>query len=157
MCTLHLFEWPSHRLFGLNLMANPFWLDLPVRRKRSITTGKWENNCAAQHRLWSIHLDTTWLVGRVKNVLAERKQCSEEWKWSVINKGGQEVSESPPHCLKVTGSRNKTYEGKMFSILLLNDKAYNTLTVNRFMNNLLLYMYAIELHCCPKLQIRRRG
>lgn len=47
-----------------------WWLihfDLTVQRKGSITRTKWENNCAAQHRLWSIHLDTTWLAGRGRN------------------------------------------------------------------------------------------
>lgn len=68
--TLHLFQWPSHRLFGLNLIANPFWLHLAVQRKRSITTAKWENNLAAQHQLWSIHLGTTWQAGRDETVLA---------------------------------------------------------------------------------------
>lgn len=99
---------PPTEFFGLNLMANPFWLDSAVRRKGSITAAKWENNCAAQRRLWSIHLDTTRLAGRDENMLAQRMEVT-----SVINKG------------VLSGGSQWQEAGNTFSILLLNDEADN--------------------------------
>lgn len=66
---------PFYWIFGLDLLVNPFWLHLAVQRQRSISRGKWKNNCAAQRQLWSIHLDRLWVAARGWNyVLPERKQ-----------------------------------------------------------------------------------
>lgn len=70
---LHPFEWPSHRLWDLIWWLIRFDLTWPFRGKRSSSAAKWGNNCASQHRLWSIHFDATSLAGRDGNVLAERK------------------------------------------------------------------------------------
>lgn len=52
----------THTEFLLNLMANPFWLCCSEEEINNC--GKWENNGAAQHQLWSIHLNETRLAGR---------------------------------------------------------------------------------------------